>query len=256
MGRRLRFPDRAPAFQIERSFLLLIQTCLFHVRYRQVCIESSTDPLSIRFGDCRMPGSPRSANFGEARGNSDEVRERILRTAAPLFYQRGVRAVGVDLVVEEAGVAKTSLYRHFRTKDDLVAAFLQREDEDFWGHWDSVARQHKADPLAELEAHLDWIAERVGRPNYRGCPQINVAAEFPDPDHPARRVATAHKRELRRRLKDLAQRLHANRPDELAAQLSLLINGAFVSSQMFSANEATPILLAASRALIASARGR
>jgi len=185
-----------------------------------------------------------------------DVRERILETASALFYRRGVRAVGVDLVVEEAGVAKTSLYRHFRTKDDLIAAFLHREDEDFWKRWDNTTQRHHSDAEAELEAQLKWIGERVSRSDYRGCPQLNVAAEFPDLDHPARAVATAHKRELRRRLRDLAGRLRAKRPDELAAQLSLLINGAFVSSQMFSGDEATPILLATSRALIASARAR
>jgi AcrR family transcriptional regulator len=185
-----------------------------------------------------------------------DVRERILETASSLFYRQGVRAVGVDLVVEEAGVAKTSLYRHFRTKDDLIAAFLHREDEDFWKCWDNITQRHPSSAEAELEAQLKWIGERVGRANYRGCPQLNVAAEFPDLDHPARAVATAHKKELRRRLRDLAVRLRAKRPDELAAQLSLLINGAFVSSQMFSADEATPLLLATSRALIASARGR
>jgi AcrR family transcriptional regulator len=185
-----------------------------------------------------------------------DVRERILETASSLFYRQGVRAVGVDLVVEEAGVAKTSLYRHFRTKDDLIAAFLHREDEDFWKCWDNITQRHPSSAEAELEAQLKWIGERVGRANYRGCPQLNVAAEFPDIDHPARAVATAHKKELRRRLRDLAVRLRAKRPDELAAQLSLLINGAFVSSQMFSADEATPLLLATSRALIASARGR
>jgi AcrR family transcriptional regulator len=185
-----------------------------------------------------------------------DVRERILETASALFYRRGVRAVGVDLVVEEAGVAKTSLYRHFRTKDDLIAAFLHREDEDFWQCWDNITQRHPSDAEAELEAQLKWIGERVSRPNYRGCPQLNVAAEFPDLDHPARAVATAHKKELRRRLRNLAERLRAKHPDELAAQLSLLINGAFVSSQIFSADEATPILLATSRALIASARAR
>jgi AcrR family transcriptional regulator len=185
-----------------------------------------------------------------------DVRERILETASSLFYRQGVRAVGVDLVVEEAGVAKTSLYRHFRTKDDLIAAFLHREDEDFWKCWDNITQRHPSSAEAELEAQLKWIGERVGRANYRGCPQLNVAAEFPDLDHPARAVATAHKKELRQRLRDLAVRLRAKRPDELAAQLSLLINGAFVSSQMFSADEATPLLLATSRALIASARGR
>ena len=185
-----------------------------------------------------------------------DVRERILQTASALFYRRGVRAVGVDLVVEEAGVAKTSLYRHFRTKDDLIAAFLHREDEDFWKCWDNTTQRHRSNAEGELEAQLKWIGERVGRSNYRGCPQLNVAAEFPDLDHPARAVATAHKKELRRRLRDLAVRLRAKRPDELAAQLSLLINGAFVSSQLLSAVEATPILLATSRALIASARAR
>ena len=207
-----------------------------------------------------MPGSARNASVGDAHGNSAEVRDRILRTASTLFYQRGVRAVGVDLVVEEAGVAKTSLYRHFRTKDDLIAAFLQREDEDFWNCWNSVTELHKTgpvaktDPAAELEAHLDWIGERVGRPNYRGCPQLNVAAEFPDSDHPARRAASAHKQELRRRLKGIAERLGVKRPDELAGQLSLLINGAFVSLQVLSPGEAGPLLRATARALIAAAR--
>jgi AcrR family transcriptional regulator len=185
---------------------------------------------------------------------SAEVRDRILETASALFYRRGVRAVGVDLVVEEAGVAKTSLYRHFGTKDDLVAAFLAREDADFWSTWDRVVEKHKHDAKAELDAHLEWIGERVGRPNYRGCPQINVAAEFPEPDHPARKVAADHKREMRRRLKGIAERLGADRPDELAGQLSLLINGAFVSSQILEPDEAISLLRQIARALIAANR--
>jgi len=111
-----------------------------------------------------------------------------------------VRAVGVDLVVEETGVAKTSLYRHFGTKGDLIAAFIGREDTDFWGTRDRVAGRHGGDAAAELDAHLEWIGERVGRPNYRGCPQINVAAEFPNIDHPARKIAAAHNRQMRQRL--------------------------------------------------------
>jgi AcrR family transcriptional regulator len=201
----------------------------------------------------KMPESETSAKAVDASA-AEDVRERILATASSLFYRQGVRAVGVDLVVEQAGVAKTSLYRHFRNKDDLIAAFLKREDEDFWGGWDSVAQRHGDDALGELEAHLHWIGERVGRPNYRGCPQLNVAAEFPDSDHPARKVAAAHKKELRRRLKAIAERLHVKRPDELAGQLSLLINGAFVSSQLFSAGEAEPLLQSTARALIAAAR--
>jgi AcrR family transcriptional regulator len=183
-----------------------------------------------------------------------DARERILRTASELFYRRGVRAVGVDLVVAEAGVAKTSLYRHFRTKDDLISAFLAREDEDFWGVWDREAAAARGDPKVELDAHLGWIGERVERLNYRGCPQINVAAEFPEADHPARRVAEAHKREMRRRLRAIAERLGALRPDELAGQLSVLINGAFVSSQIFERGEATSLLRRAADALIDAGR--
>jgi len=197
--------------------------------------------------------TPMTKALSDAQSRA-EVRQRILDTACTLFYQCGVRAVGVDLVVEKAGVAKTSLYRHFGTKDDLIAAFLEREDADFWATWDRIAGQHADDAAAELDAHLGWIGERVGRPNYRGCPQINVAAEFPDIDHPARKIAAKHKLEMRQRLTGIARRLGVARPDELAGQLSLLINGAFVSSQIFQPGEATPLLLRMSHALIKASR--
>lgn len=184
-----------------------------------------------------------------------DVRGRILTTASDLFYRQGVRAVGIDLIIERAGVAKTSLYRHFRTKDDLIAAFLQREDEDFWAQWAEVSARHATDPKAEIEAHLTWIGARVSRPHHRGCPQLNVAAEFPEADHPARRVAAAHKSELRRRLQSLAERLGARQPEVLAAQLAILINGGFVSGQMLGPGEATPVLLGAAAALVAAALG-
>jgi len=182
------------------------------------------------------------------------VRDKILETASKLFYKQGVRAVGVDLVVEKAGVAKTSLYRHFGTKDDLVAAFLEREDQNFWRQWDRVSEQHADDAKAELDAHLNWIGERVGKLNYRGCPQINVAAEFPEADHPARKVAKAHKREMRRRLTLIAERLNIASPDELGGQLSVLINGAFVSTQILEPGEAIPLLQHAADALISASR--
>src|SRR5438128_2669340 len=199
--------------------------------------------------------SKSAANHGGHGGT--KVRDKILATASELFYKQGIRAVGVDLVVEKAGVAKTSLYRHFRTKDDLVVAFLQLMDQDFWKTWDTVTEQHADNARAELDAQLDWIGERAGQPDYRGCPQINVVAEFPDADHPARKVAKAHKRELRRRLKGIAERLNSTAPDELAGQLVVLVNGAFVSTQIFEPGEAAPLLRRAAEALIAAnAAGR
>lgn len=185
---------------------------------------------------------------------TSEVRQRILDTASTLFYERGVRAVGVDLVVDASGVAKTSLYRHFRTKDDLIVAFLEREDLEFWDLWDEVAARHAGDPVAELEAHMRWIGKRLARANYRGCPQINVAAEFAEADHPAREVAGQHMQALRKRLTVLARGLGAGRPNDLAAQLCLLVNGAFVSATLLAPDEATRVLLASARALVASAK--
>jgi AcrR family transcriptional regulator len=187
------------------------------------------------------------------QGGSD-VRDRILATASDLFYQHGIRAVGVDLVVEKAGVAKTSLYRHFGTKDDLVVAFLQRMDEEFWKTWDEVSQQHPDDGRAELKAQLEWIGERVNQPDYRGCPQLNIAAEYPELGHPARKFAKEHKREMRRRLKNIAEKLKSADPDQLAGQLAVLINGAFVSTPMYKPGEATTLLQRAADALISPRR--
>jgi AcrR family transcriptional regulator len=195
-----------------------------------------------------------SIEMPESVAVASDVRQRILDTASTLFYERGVRAVGVDLVVDESGVAKTSLYRHFRTKDDLIVAFLEREDVEFWAQWDEVAARHADDPVAEIEAHMRWIGKRLARANYRGCPQINVAAEFAEAEHPAREVSRRHMQAMRKRLAELARRFGAARPGELAAQLGVLVNGAFVSASMLTPDEATRVLLASARAMLAAAR--
>jgi len=161
--------------------------------------------------------------------------------------------VGVDLVVQEAGIAKTSLYRHFPTKDDLIVAFLEREDVDFWSVWDDVTRRHADDPAAELEAHMRWIGERLSRSNYRGCPQINVAAEFAEPDHPSRQVSRSHMQTLRERLNVLARKLGVADPQLLGGQLALLVNGAFVSAGLLKPEEATDVLVASAKALCKAA---
>lgn len=181
-----------------------------------------------------------------------DLRERILSCASSLFYRDGVRAIGVDLIVERAGIAKTSLYRYFPTKDALVAAFLEQEDLHFWSCWDEAAAKAEGDALRELSGQLVWIAERLGRDNYRGCPQLNVTAEFSDPAHPARQVAKAHMEEMLRRLSGIAERLGAKNAQQLGVQLSLLINGAFVSSSIVPSVGAYDLLRNAAYALLAA----
>ena len=181
----------------------------------------------------------------------ESVRETILKAASSLFYCEGVRAVGMDLIVERSCIAKTTIYRHFRTKDALVAAFLEREDREFWQQWDDVVAPHVDAPRAALLALCDWVGARVSRDNYRGCPQINVAAEFADSEHPARKVAHRHKAEMVKRLAALCHGLNASTADLRAQQIGLLFDGAFMSHGRLSSVGAHDLLRDAIERLIA-----
>lgn len=189
-----------------------------------------------------------------AQERPSAVRERVLATASKLFYSQGVHAVGVDLVVAESGIAKTSLYRHFGSKDALIAAFLAQEDADFWRQWSAIAEQHQDDPEDELAAYLDWMEVRLRRPGYRGCPQLNVAAEIPDPKHPARRVAEAHKQKMRQFFSQVAKRLKLHHPNRVGAQLAMVFDGAFISAPLSDGRQLAATLRGSVRAVIAAAR--
>jgi AcrR family transcriptional regulator len=160
------------------------------------------------------------------------ARERILATASELFYHEGIRAIGVDTVVERSGVSKTSLYRLFESKDALIAAVAAEQDRSFWAWWDRVEGQHADDPRALLDALLSGIAKRIGRPAFRGCPFLNLATEFPEDNHPGRVVARGNKAEMQARLATIVAKLGASDPNRTASQLSLLINGAYVTGLM------------------------
>src|SRR5450755_1776332 len=130
--------------------------------------------------------------------------DRIRETAKQLFYRQGIRAVGVDAIVRHARATKPSLYRSFRSKDDLAAAYLRDWDSAFWQRFESAMAAHPDDPRAQLRLFLKRLAQRMRRPGYRGCALSNAAIEYPEVGHPARHVAVAHKRKLRRRLRQMA----------------------------------------------------
>jgi len=159
------------------------------------------------------------------------ARDKIAAVAADLFYRKGIRAVGVDEIVTQAGVAKISLYRNFESKDDLVVAYLEGRNAVFWRQWDEAFSRYEGDPQAQLRAIVTHLARRNTQPGYRGCPFINYAAEFPDPSHPGHRVVETNKREWRRRLGQIAKALGVARPKPLADGLMLLIEGAYAISQ-------------------------
>ena len=160
------------------------------------------------------------------------ARERILTTASDLFYREGIRAIGVDTIVEQSGVSKTSLYRVFDSKDALIAAFAAERDQLFWLWWDGVEEQHAGDPRALLEALLTGIAEKIGRPTFRGCPFLNLATEFPDQNHPGRVIARDNKEEMRARLATIVAKLGVRDPNRTASQIALIIDGSFVTGLM------------------------
>jgi AcrR family transcriptional regulator len=166
---------------------------------------------------------------GAPRKGETSARERILATANELFYREGVRAIGIDTVVERSGVSKTTLYRLFESKDALIAAFAAERNRLSWEWWDRIEEQNAEDPRALLEALLSEIARRIGGTGYRGCPFLNLATEFPDENHPGRVAARANKEEMRARLATIVAKLGVGDPDRVASQIALVINGAYVT---------------------------
>ena len=186
----------------------------------------------------------------ESATATESVRGRILHSARELFYRNGIQAVGVDTVVAQSGVAKTSLYRWFPSKDALIVAVLEQEALDRWSGWDYTAARSGSDPRERLRAQLAGIVKYVTGPKYRGCPFMNVTAEFADAQHPARAVAREMMEELRRRVRTLVDPLNVRNPEELTDQLVMLIDGAFSSAQVFGKEGPHRLLVAAADALV------
>lgn len=164
-------------------------------------------------------------------------RERILTVARELFYRRGIHAVGVDAIAEAAGTNKMTLYRHFSSKDELVAECLRELVHEIDADWDATAAAHPGDPRGQLLAWLHHISEWLAREAGRGCALANAAVELPDNDHPARRVIREHKSAVRQRLTDLCRNAGLNDPDGVAEEVFLLCEGARISSQSLGSDE-------------------
>jgi AcrR family transcriptional regulator len=152
----------------------------------------------------KIEASPESGECGMAKLAC--VRDRIFQAASDLFYRKGIKAVGVDAIAEEAHTTKMSLYRHFASKDELVAAWLREHNEKFWESWEEIRAKYPDDARARLSAFFNRIGEFCSDPNSRGCAAANAAVELTDPAHPARRVIEEHKAMIRTRLTERAPR--------------------------------------------------
>jgi AcrR family transcriptional regulator len=173
----------------------------------------------------------RPAPAGTGSTGNTSARERILETAYELFSRHGIRAVGVDRIVETSGVAKMSLYRHFPSKDDLVLAFLQEREERWTNAWLRAEVERRADtPNERLLAIFDVFGEWFQRDDFEGCSFINVLLEFDERDHRARRASVEHLGNIRSFLRELCTQTGTRDPDALAHQWHLLMKGSIVAA--------------------------
>lgn len=158
---------------------------------------------------------------------------KVFETARELFYRRGIRDVGVDEIVCAAGVTKPSLYRAFKSKDELVAACLEEAGREGRDAILAAIATAGDDPRERLRALVGHFADKLACPDFRGCLASNVAVELPDPGHPGRLVLQHCKTQLRSLIADLARELEAPKPDVLADGLMLVIEGAISTHHIF-----------------------
>ncbi|MEV1004509.1 helix-turn-helix domain-containing protein [Nonomuraea sp. NPDC050202] len=157
-------------------------------------------------------------------------RERILDAAEELFQSEGIRRVGVQAIAERAETTKMAIYRHFATKDALVAEWLRIVAADYQAAFDRAETEHPDRPREQILALARFIAEGLPAISYRGCPFINSLAELPDRSHPARQVIEEHKALQTRRLVGMCAAAGLPDPEQAAAEITFVLEGAQVSA--------------------------
>ncbi len=182
----------------------------------------------------------------------NRFRRQVLETAGALFYRAGFRAVGVDAIAAEAGVGKMTLYRHFASKDDLIAAYLADSDARFWAWSEAALAEAAGRPREQLLSFFRALAAQAAQPACHGCPFLNAVVDFPEPGHPGRQIAQAHKQAVRERFQALAAQAGAADPAALADQLYLVMDGAWMAVRVFGARGPARQAPAAAAALLAA----
>jgi AcrR family transcriptional regulator len=190
----------------------------------------------------RVPHTALSRGFSYSYGRVAEgrgadildvvgARDRIVDTAYDLFSRHGVRAVGVDRIVAESGVAKMSLYRHFPSKDDLVLTFLQERQQRWTNDWLRAEAERRGATAAErMLAIFEVFDEWFGVADFEGCSFINVLLEYDDRGHRIRQASVGYLRDIRSFLRELAGEAGAADPEALAHQWHILMKGSIVAA--------------------------
>jgi AcrR family transcriptional regulator len=193
---------------------------------------------------------------GTTRPARGTARARILETAARLFYTEGIRSISADRIIAEAATTKVTFYRSFRSKDDLVVAYIDLQSEQTRSEVDRI-RAAAAGPCEALRGIAAATGGQACRPGFRGCAFINAAAEYPAEDHPVRRAVDRHRAWLHGTTADLLSGLGVEDPGAAADQLLMLRDGAMVHGYVSGGTGVADALIDAGTSIVASrARGR
>lgn len=181
------------------------------------------------------------------------MRERLIEAATELFYAEGLRAVSVDRVIERAGTTKVTFYRHFKSKDDLVVAHLERRAQQEREGIGAAVEHADGDPDRTFQLIAGALGTMACEPGFRGCPFINAAAEYPDPESTVRRTVDQHRTWCKDTFEQIVEPLHLPDPSGIAADLMLLRDGAMVAGYLDGEEQLAASFLRSSRALIRAA---
>lgn len=192
----------------------------------------------------------------ERKKAASEARQRILETADRLFYQEGIRGVGIDRIVAEAEVAKMSLYKYFPSKDDLILAVLQYREEMLLEFFRCAMERHGKRTDDKLRAFFAALKDFFQSPGFRGCAFQNAAAELANPTHPASRFVKEHKSRFRMFLIGLIEESLGKKGAKIAPAVGLLVEGAAVTAMVQGSPEAADVARDAAFTLMAAAEGR
>lgn len=192
-----------------------------------------------------------------AKTRQSGARQRIVETAEGLFYAEGLRAVGIDRIIAEADVAKMSLYKHFRSKDDLILAVLKYREEKVDAMFARSMERHVKRGTSRLESFFaalkDWFESR----GFRGCAFINARVELADASHPASKFSASHKQRFHERLRAIiTEAVGAETAGKVARAVGLLVEGAIVTAVMEQSSEPADVAKDAALALVAQAKRR
>lgn len=193
--------------------------------------------------------------MGVKRTATSEARQRLLEAADRLFYQDGIRMVGIDRVIAEAGVAKMTLYKHFPSKDKLILAVLQHREERVLEFFRTAMARYKGRKRDKLRAFFAALKDWFESPTFRGCAFQNAAVELADPSHPGAQFVRNHKRRFAELLRGFVEESVGGGAARLAPAIALLVEGAVVTSVVQGTSEAAGVARDAALRLVEGMKG-